>query len=174
MIPDDIDTGGGSGGGPAKFKAQSTDGRFSIAGNQIMLMSRPSLAPVVPDPFVISLLAIGTGLDGNVNVRGSQGVRITSGPPAVPMVSPDTSSDSTQGIELIASEMQNITLQRGLIDGVDQKIEMTPGNITVDGGVGPVTIQSLTEITFQVAGGVSKITLTPAGIILQGPIIMIN
>ena len=73
MIPDDLQTGGGSGGGPAKFKSQTTDGRFSIAGNQIMLMSRPSLAPVVPDPFVISLLAIGTGLDGSVNVRGSQG-----------------------------------------------------------------------------------------------------
>ena len=90
------------------------------------------------------------------------------------MVSPDTSSDSTNGVEVIASEMQNITLQRGLIEGVDQKIEMAPGSITVDGGVGPVTIQSLTEITLQVAGGVSKIMLTPAGIILQGPIIMIN
>jgi hypothetical protein len=57
---------------------------------------------------------------------------------------------------------------------VDQKIEMTPGNITIDGGVGTITIQSLTEITLSVAGGLSSITLTPAGITIQGLLVQIN
>ena len=69
--------------------------------------------------------------------------------------------------------MQNVTIQRGLLPGVDQKIEMAPGSIIVDGGIGTVTIKSLTEITLSVAG-VSTITLTPAGIIIQGPLVMIN
>jgi hypothetical protein len=87
---------------------------------------------------------------------------------------PPTTSSSTDGIEVIASEAQKITIQRGLIPAVDQLIEMDPGSIMIDGGVGTITVQSLTEIKLQVAGGVSSITLTPAGIIIQGPIVMIN
>ena len=47
-------------------------------------------------------------------------------------------------------------------------------NITIDGGVGTITIQSLTEITLSVAGGLSSITLTPAGITIQGILVQIN
>jgi len=87
---------------------------------------------------------------------------------------PPTSSSSTNGVEIVVGETQNVTIQRGLLPGIDQKIEMAPGSITVDGGLGTVTIQSMTEITLQVAGGLSTISLTPAGITIQGILVKIN
>jgi hypothetical protein len=162
--------GAGGGGGPdAKFHAQSHDGRFSIAANQLLLLSRPSLAPVIPDPYVITVLAAGMGMDGLVNLRGSQGVRVTAGPPPLP----PTESDSTNGVEIIVGESQNVTIQRGLLP-VDQKIEMTPSGIKVDAGMGTVTIQSLTQVTLSVAGGLSTITLGPEGVTIQGLMVKIN
>jgi hypothetical protein len=170
MIPDETNSGGGTGGGPVTKRDQSSDGRFTISANQLTLVSRPAMPPVIPGPSVITILAAGLGMDGKVDVRGSKGVRVTAGPPLLP----PTDADSTDGVEIIVSEAQNITIQRGLLPGVDQKIEMTPGNITVDGGAGTITIQSLTEITLSVAGGMSSITLTPAGITIQGILVQIN
>jgi hypothetical protein len=58
---------------------------------------------------------------------------------------------------------------------VDQKIEMTPSGITVDGGAMPVTIQSLTQIKLSVCGGLSTITLGPDGVTIMGlPLVKIN
>jgi len=169
-MADDTKSGAGTGGGPdAKFHAQSHDGRFSISANQVLLTSRPSLAPVIPDPYVITILAAGMAMDGIVNVGGSQGVRVTAGPPLLP----PTGSDSTNGVEVVVGETQNVTLQRGLLP-VDQKIEMTPSGITVDAGAMPVTIQSLTQIKLSVAGGVNTITLSPEGITIQGLMITIQ
>ncbi len=165
------DLGAGSGGGPETVEhSHFFDGTYSVTANQIEVLSRPPLPPAPPGPNMITILAAGLGVDGKVNVRGSQGVRVTSGPPPLP----PTASDSVNGVEIIVSEAQNVTVQRGLIPGVDQKIEMTPGNITIDGGVGTITIQSLTEITLSVAGGMSSITLTPAGITIQGILVQIN
>jgi hypothetical protein len=77
-------------------------------------------------------------------------------------------------VEIVVGEAENVTLQRGLIPDVDQKVEMTPSGITIDAGVGSITIQSLTQITLSVAGGLSTITLAPEGITLQGLMIQIN
>ena len=163
--------GAGSGGGPdTQYRPHYLDGMHSVSANQVEIIARPPLPPTVPDPPNITILADEFGTGGTVDVKGSQGVRISAGPPMLPPMS----SASTNGVELVTGELQNITLQRGLIDGVDQKIEMAPGSITVDGGVGTITIQSLTEITLSVAGGLSTIRLTPAGIVLQGIIIQIN
>jgi hypothetical protein len=171
MIPDNPSSGAGSGGGPdTKVKHQDTDGTFSISANQVVLLSRPTLAPVVPDPYVISIMAIGTGLDGLVNVRGSQGVRLTAGT----VMLPPTTTDSTNGVEIMVSETQNVTIQRGLLP-VDQKIEMTPEGITIDAGMGAITIQSLTQIKLSVCGGLSSITLGPDGVTITGlPLVKIN
>jgi len=167
--------GGGSGGGSGGptdtiDHAQSFDGLYQISANQVAMVSRPPLPPS-SDPNVISLLATDlTGMNGGVEVRGAKGVRITAGPPLLP----PTSSSSTNGVEIVVGETQNVTIQRGLLPGIDQKIEMAPGSITVDGGLGTVTIQSMTEITLQVAGGLSTISLTPAGITIQGILVKIN
>ena len=163
--------GGGSGGGPdSKFHHHSTEGRYSISANQLLLVSRPPTPPVVPSPCVITIAAPGMGMDGTVDVSGSQGVRIS----AAPLGLVPTSSESTNGVEIMVGEAQNVTIQRGLIPGVDQKIEMTPSGITVDAGTMPLTIQSLTQITLSVAGGLSTITLGPEGVKIQGLLVQIN
>ena len=163
-MPDDPSI---AGGGRDSF--QSLDGAFSVKANQVTLLSLPPLPPLTPDPCVVTVLASGLGLDGQVNMRGNQGVRITAGPPPLP----PTDSDSTNGVEIMVGETQNVTIQRGLLP-VDQKIEMTPSGITVDAGMGTVTIQSLTQITLSVAGGLSTITLGPEGVTIQGLMIKIN
>jgi hypothetical protein len=171
VTKDKLEQGAGSGGGPETVDhSHYFDGTYSITANQIEMLSRPPLPPAPPGPNVITILAAGLAPDGKVNLRGSQGVRVTAGPPLLP----PTESDSVNGVEIIVGEAQNVTVQRGLLPGVDQKIEMTPGNITVDGGAGTITIQSLTEITLSVAGGMSSITLTPAGITIQGILVQIN
>jgi hypothetical protein len=175
MSVDETILGGGSGGGDDDAH-RSALGSYEISANRVALVTKIPLDPLAsPIPNGITLLAGGnTFMDGKVDVRGSQGVRITSGPPAIPMVSPETTADSTNGVEIIASEAQDVTIQRGMIPMVDQLIQMSPGAIMIDGGVGMVTIQSLTSVKLQVAGGISSITLTPAGIIIEGPIVMIN
>jgi hypothetical protein len=171
MTEDKIEKGAGSGGGPdTEDHSHYFDGAYTISANQVKLLSRPPLPPAEPGPNVITILAAGLTPDGTVNVRGSKGVRVTAGPPLLP----PTESDSVDGVEIIVGEAQKITVQRGLLDGVDQKIEMTPGNITVDGGAGAITIQSLTKITLSVAGGMGSITLTPAGVTIQGILVQIN
>ena len=146
------------------------DGPLSVSASQIMIMGRPPMPPLDPDPCVVTLLATGLGTDGLVNVRGSQGVRITSGPPLLP----PTLSQSTNGVEVVASEAQDVTIQRGLLPGIDQQIQMTPTGITIDAGAGTLTIQSLTQITLSVAGGLSSITLGPEGITIQGLLVQVN
>jgi hypothetical protein len=170
MAPDIKNPGGGTGGGPdSPEHVHSVDGMFSIAANQVELVSRPPLPPGIPGPHVITILASGFGVDGLVNVRGSQGVRVTAGPP--PLLA--TGSPSTNGVEILTSETGTVTLQRGLLP-VDQKMEMTPSGITIDGGVGKVAIQSLTEIELSVAGGLSKIKLGPEGVTIEGLIVKLD
>src|SRR5262245_20036488 len=89
--------GGGGGGLDGMDQFQAAEGTYSIAANKIQLMGRPPLPPAVPEPSVITILAAGLGVDGLVNVRGSQGVRVTSGPPPLP----ETGSSSTNGIEIL-------------------------------------------------------------------------
>jgi hypothetical protein len=164
--------GGGTGGGPESdggSHLHTVDGVYRLHANQVELLSRPSLPPASPAPCVITVLASGEGMDGRVDVRGVQGVRITTGLPPLP----PTSSDSTNGVEIVVSEDQNVTIQRGLLP-IDQKIEMTPGSIVIDAGAGTLTLKSLAEITLSVAGGMATITLTPAGVTIKGILVQIN
>jgi hypothetical protein len=174
MRSNDENMGGGSGGSPDTHDhSESFDGAFKISAKTVEMLSHPPIPPASPGPNVIALLATdltGMGTDGTVDVKGAKAVRITAGPPVLVA----THSDSTNGVEIMVGETQNVTIQRGLLPGVDQKIEMTPSGITVDGGAMPITIKSLTEITLSVAGGVSTITLTPAGVTIQGILVQIN
>lgn len=171
MPEETVKCGAGSGGGPSSpDRVESFNGTYGIKANQVEVLCMPPLPPAIPGPSVITLAATGLAMDGLVNVRGSQGVRVTAGPPLLP----PTNSASTNGVEVVVGEAQNISLQRGLLPAIDQKIEMAPASITIDAGAGSVTIQSLTEITLSVAGGMSSITLTPTGITIQGLLVQIN
>lgn len=186
MNSDDNNIGGGSGGDAGMtlqgHVTKSAKGAYQIGGNQVVLVSRerietdPPTNPKYktdPGPSKIVLLATGTATkgfidDGCVEARGVKGVRITSGVVEASNISPPVSSASTNGVEVVASEPQSILLHRGLVDGTDQKIEMTPGTpgaILVDGGAGPVTVQSTTMITLKV--GQSSITLLPDSIVIK-------
>jgi hypothetical protein len=162
-MPDRSDNpGGGSGGGPdTQTHYHAYDGPYSIAANQVEFLSRDPLPPASASDCTISMVASSiTTLKGSVNLRGMAGVRLTSGPP----VALDTISDSTDGIELQAHELQKVTIKRGLVDDVDQLIEMTSSGITVDGGSQPVTVKSIQKITLSVAEGASTVELTPESI----------
>ena len=163
--------GGGSGGGPSADQVSDVTGAYHIQANQVELLGRPPLPPAVPGPCVVSVVAAGLiPGDGRVEVRGTQGVRITTGP----LCLPPTSSDSTNGVEIVVFESQNITIQRGLLPEIDQKIEMTPEGITIDAGMTPLTIKSLTQITLSVAEGLASITIGPQGVQIKGLLIQIN
>jgi hypothetical protein len=136
---------------------------YMVAANQVQLVSRPPMPPAAPGPNVISILATGMGMDGLMNVRGSQGVRVTAGPP--PLL--ETASDSTQGVEIVIGETGKFTLKRGLLPMVDQKMEIATDGVTIDAGSGKVTIKSMTEITLSVAEGMTKIKLGPDGVTIE-------
>ena len=162
--------GGGTGGGEGSHDhIESTSGGYRIQANQLELLSRPPIPPAVPGPCRILVLASDYGEGGQVEVSGNQSVRITAGP----MTLPETSSDSTNGVEIVVGETQNVTIQRGL-SPTDQKIEMTPEGITIDAGMGTLTLKSLTQITLSVAEGMATITLAPEGVTIQGLLIQIN
>jgi hypothetical protein len=119
------------------------------------------------DP-VIAILAGETGPEGRVSMHGGQGVRITSGPPQAPAAA----NLGINGIELAAGDTQQITITRGC--SLFNDIRLTPGGITVDGVMTPVSITSNTSIVLEVANGLSSITLAPDGIKIKGLITYIN
>jgi hypothetical protein len=171
MATDKTAPAGGSGGGPDSLDhIENVNGTYTIVANKLEFTSRPPLPPAEAGPCVITLMATGEVTDGLVEVRASQGVRVTAGPPLLP----PTSAESTNGVEIVVGETQNITIQRGLLPGVDQKIEMTPQGITIDAGLGSITLKSITQITLSVAEGLSTITLGPQGITIRGILVQIN
>lgn len=156
-------SGGGSGGGPdGADRIVELDGAFDVAANRITLGARPSLSPAVPQRSVVTILATGLGADGLVDVRGSQAVRVTAGPPpALPM-----DSSSANGVEVVVGQTGNLTLQRGLLP-TDQRVELTATGITIDAGAAAVTIKSLSSIELSVAGGLTKLRLGPEGVTIE-------
>jgi len=188
MNPDERNPGGGAGGGTGMDdhgnNLQSAGSTYQIAGNQVVLLSRkpvPLSPKVPPGPSRIVLLAAG-GLptyadDGDVDIRGVKGVRITSGPPTLPMMSPSTASQATNGVEIIVSETQNITIQRGQTE-LAQKIEMTPEAITLQCGSTPTSplIQMTADgMILSAGGGMSCITLDAKGtVVIEGLVVRIN
>ncbi len=162
--------GGGTGGGAeGNDHRQSLDGAFDLSANRITLCARPPAPPAVPARSIVTILATGLGADGLVDVRGSQAVRVTAGPPpALPM-----DSTSANGVEVLVGQTGNLTLQRGLLP-TDQKIELTPTGITIDAGAMAVTIKSLSSIELSVAGGLTKLKLGPEGVTIEAVTIRLS
>jgi hypothetical protein len=169
--------GAGSGGDPATptdkaggSKSVSTQKDLWLVGNEIHLQT--STSAETPGPYVIELLAVDEGDDnGRIAMRGSQSVRITSG---VPQGSggPPVFNKASNGIDIFAGDGQDIYIGRGVPE--QQVIQMSENMMVVDGGSGPLFLNSDAAITLPVAGGTSSIKLTPAGVVLKGPLIRIN
>ncbi len=171
---------GGSGGDTGMTdkgnQVKSAKHTYQIGGNQVVLVSRkptpvPGQDETPPDPSRVILLAGGSAEggfidDGNVDVRGCKGVRITSGPLAIPMVSPETSSSSTDGIEIMTAATQPIRIQRGQTFPDIQIIDMQSNNIIIDAGLnGSLSLRA----------GMSFITIDLTGITIGGvPMTQIN
>jgi len=145
-----------------------------LVGNEIHLQTGTSTE--MPEPYLIEMLAVDSGGDnGRIEMRGSQSVRITSGVPEG-SGGPPIGDNSTNGIDVMVGDGQNIYVQRGFPpDELVQSIQlMADGNMYIDGGdTGSISITCGKSISISVAGGTS-ITLTPAGIVMKGPLIRIN
>jgi len=162
--------GAGSGGG-----GENTDykqGDYGISAPTLCFTATGSKGKDARSP-VIAILAGGAdgAPDGRVAAHGSQGVRITSGPPE----NPPAANQEIDGIELQVNENQGITIQRGMYE------DTTMNNITldefltsVDGGTTEVFIRSQKKITLMVGSGMSSITLTEDSIIVTGLLIQLN
>jgi len=144
-------------------------GAFLAVG--VMTVVRPAPATASRPTEIIPLtkaafqnaIATGVGLDAPITIAFSTPMTAASVTAAV-TVEPATPVDLTW--DASATTLTITPVPR-----------WNPGayyTITVDAGAAKVTIQSLSEITLSVAGGVSTITLTPAGITIQGPLIKIN
>ncbi len=150
-------------------RTQFFDGLHTFVGNQLHLMSTQWMGSTQPMQSDISLLSQGPG--ASIEARAEVGVRISAGPPLMP----DMSADHTNGVEIAVGDAQKIWLQRGMDYPItDQMIELANTGITISAGSQILELTSLQEITLSVAGGTASITLTPAGIVLQGPLIQIN
>jgi len=169
--------GGGSGGDDddsddSGHQVISADGTYEIRANQLSLFSWKNIPPASDKESRITLAAIGGVAgefndDGRIDIRGCKGVRITSGPfLMIPLLNPEMSVASTDGIEIEAGETQSITIKRGMIDPINQYISLTDSGITIDAGI---------TGTLTLAAGMSQITIGPEGITIVGmPLVQIN
>jgi hypothetical protein len=173
MTSHEQNLGGGAGGGTGMDDSgnnlQSAGATYQIAGNQVVLLSRTALPPAKPGPSVITILAAGAlptfADDGKVDIRGAKGVRITAGPPAIPLVSPPVTADTTNGVEIMVGETQYVTIYRG-VSALNQKIEMFPNGIMIDAGVSGI---------LELKAGASSIVIDEEGITIKGlPLVQIN
>ncbi len=170
MIDDDGKAGGGSGGGLAPdVHLVSEDQPYVLAANQVAIVASAPLT-AIPPQSTLTLLAAGDNGLGVVDVRGALGVRITGGPaPGLP-----THSLMTNGVEIAAGPVGCVTIQQGLVPPAVQKIEMVPGlGLSINAGAMAVRIESATLIELTVAGGTSKIVLTPAGVEITAPTVRV-
>lgn len=169
--------GAGSGGGETVYGSQTTyfQGKWITCAGDVTLVAedtnKAGTSLKEPDP-VLELKAISSdGSTGRAYLRGDQGVRITSGLPSLPVIG----SDSIAGIEMQAGDEQTINIMRGMDPwGTNQIITLARHGIVIHCGTGQITLDAAQEISLQVAGGTTSITLTATGIVMKGPQININ
>lgn len=169
MTHDDGNVGGGSGGGLTPSTHFVSEDQYALSAHQVEILADAPLT-AIPPQSIITILATGEAPTGIVDVRGSLGVRVTAGPaPGLP-----THSLVTNGVEVTAGATGCVTIQQGLVPPAVQKIEMVPGlGLSINAGGMPLRIESATLIELSVAGGTSKIVLTPAGVEITAPTVRV-
>ena len=172
--------GAGSGGDPgvtedaAGSRYLTSQKDVSLVGNAIYLNTCTSSDN--PGPYLIQMLAIDSGDDnGQIEMRGSQSVRITSGVPEG-SGGPRISNKATNGVTVRAGDGQKVAIAQGCDDETENLIVLNPrenAGILIRTQTN-ITLEAVTGIELSVAGGTSSITLTPQGIVMKGPLIRIN
>jgi hypothetical protein len=142
-----------------------------LSGNHIALQADDPTPPATAETPLITLLASDmTCMQGRMEMHACESIRIsTSGG----LGGPRMHQLGRDGLDFQVGETQEILLRRGMLP-TDNFIHIEEEMLTVEGGLSPVLITSDTQVTIQVANGTSSITLTPMGIVMQGPIIKIN
>jgi hypothetical protein len=173
-IEESITLGAGSGGDDADGGyTKHIYGVYDIQAGGVDIMAHDTKTEAPSAKRVRILGAAWPEAGGLVEVRGDQGVRITTGP-VTASNGPKMSAESTEGVEVAVGDLQSITLIRGMTPGAQQAISIMPSNINILATTAKVLIDSLEQITLQVAGGLSSITLTPSGIVIKGLVVQIN
>jgi len=178
-IPGEVElvgAGSGGAGGETVYGSQSTyfQGKWVTSAGNIRLYAEDRTAAgttlTQEDPFM-GLIASDFSEKGRVCVRGCQGVRITSGPP----IQPQADNEEITGIDMQTGDEQLINIMRGMHPWTtDQRITLAQKGIAIYCGTGQIKLDAQEQITLQVAGGTSSITLTATGIVMKGPQISIN
>jgi len=165
--------GAGSGGDPGTGQEQAGGSKY-VTSDKNLLLSGNSIELYActlsdePDPYRIIMHASDdSGLEGSVTVRGGASVRITSG-------GTDAYKESTMGVDIAVGDTQEVHITRGIDEEPLQSIDFEDDGMTINGDTEAVTIFSDKSIYLSVAQGTSSIMLTPAGIVLKGPLIRIN
>jgi hypothetical protein len=141
------------------------DGWYTVNAQEVSLVAEDPTNPV------IDLLAASESTNGIVNVRGSKGVRITTGPPG----QPPYNNMNVFGLEVQTGDSQYIALIRGMEENPSQGVVLlNDQGVGINGNQGGVWLRSKTKIKLMVIGGTSYIELTPSGIVMKGPLIQIN
>jgi hypothetical protein len=158
---------GGDGGSGSRF--QHYDGWYSVAAGGISMCATGGVGTQARSP-VLQLFAGSTdACDGQVVVRGSQGVRVTSGQDGLP-----SKNDEIDGIEIQCTDPQRIKIMRGTDpDGTGEHIYLSSGLVSVLSGTGKITMDG-DEITLTAGAGNSLISMTSEGITIKGLITYIN
>jgi len=112
----------------------------------------------------------GNRFNGRVSIHGSQGARITSGPPNLP----PAANQQINGIELHTGNFQEISIVRGTGGPATNQFALQTDMTVIDGGCNTVKVRSDTQIVLTVANGMSSIILTPAGVQIKGILTQIN
>ncbi len=163
--------GAGSGGDEGDgFKSDYCEGRHMIGGAEVFVTALGSDGPDGVAPL-ISILAATSDPDGKVDVHGSAGVRITSGPPS----QPKSHNPDIDGLEVQTGDSQCIHFMRGMEENpLHGSMSFDNQGIGINGNQGGVWLKSYTKVKLMVLGGTSYIELTPSGIVMKGPLIQIN
>jgi hypothetical protein len=173
-IEESIPLGAGSGGDDADGGfTKHIYGVFDVQAGGVDIMAHDTKTEAPSAKRVRILGAAWPDAGGLVEVRGDQGVRITTGP-VTAQNGPKMGAESTEGVEVVVGDEHTINLVRGMTPGATQSISIFHNSINVLATTAGVLIDSLEQITLQVAGGLSSITLTPSGIVIKGLIVQIN
>src|ERR1700730_2411266 len=169
VVQEEQPFGAGSGGDLSAVTAVH-EGWYSESAN-VMALSAQQLegSPLPPVPRLFAG-GLDSAQNGRVEVHGSQGVRITTGPPKMP----SAKNPDINGVEIYTGDANNIRLRRGFTKESQQSLYMTQHGITMEAGNGDegILIESDVNLTLQV--GPSSIIMTPAGITIKGLMVHIN